>query len=119
MYDLLFVYSIYLYFGKYSYLSHWKKCEINLINFPNDLIIKLINLILDFNLDNKYNNYSDYTYYNTGNNNEWNKNHDSDISNDKVNDTFHDDYIKNNEIISAKKIGKVIENVIKQSTVII
>ena len=47
------------------------------------------------------------------------KNHDSDISNDKVNDAFHDDYIKYNEIISAKKIGKVIENVIKQSTVII
>ena len=36
-----------------------------------------------------------------------------------MNDAFHDDYIKNNEIISAKKIGNVIENVIKQSTVII
>ena len=104
--DLLFVYSIYLYFVKYSYLSPGKKCEINLINFRNDLIIKLIHLILDFNLDNKYNNYTDYTYYNTGNNNEWNKNHDSDISNDKVNDAFHDDYIKYNEIISAKKNRK-------------
>ena len=83
------------------------------------MIIKLINLILDFNLDNKYNNYSDYTYYNTGNNNKWNENHYSDISNDKVNDTFHDNYIKNNEIISVKKIGKVIESVIKQSTVMI
>ena len=36
---------------------------------------------------------------------------------DKVNDALRDDYIEY-VTISAKKIGKVIENVIKQSTVI-
>ena len=99
----LFIRFIYTSLNIHIFLME-KKCEINLIHFPNDLIIKLINLILHFNLDNKYNNYSDYTYYNTGNNNEWNENHDSDINNDKVNDAFHDDYIKYNEIISAKKM---------------